>query len=125
MNRSVVTHHCTAWWRSQRAISRCTTGRVCRRRSGRRGKGVAWATPAAWRTSLTPLQSHQEAVRQHHSDRMPVEASPQAALVVIPAQLALGLLMELLDRMAAMGIAGQLACGSVSQQVTATWQWPT
>ena len=31
MNRSVVTHHSTAWWRSHRATSRWTAGRVWRR----------------------------------------------------------------------------------------------
>ena len=28
MNRSVVIHHNTAWWRSHRATSRCTTAKL-------------------------------------------------------------------------------------------------
>jgi hypothetical protein len=39
---------------------------------------------------------------------MPVKAWPQAALVLIPPQFLFGLLVKLLDRMAAMRIVDQL-----------------
>ena len=56
MNRSVVIHHNTAWWRSHRATSRCTAGRARRQRSGRGGKRVAWATPFGMLVSLSKLE---------------------------------------------------------------------
>src|ERR671936_1315910 len=112
MNRSVVTHHRTAWWRSHRATSRCTAGSVLRRRCGRGGKGVAWATLPPMTAPLPLFQPDQEAVREHDGHGMPMKARPQAALVLVPAQLPFGLLMKLLDRMPAMGQAGQLfKCG--------------
>src|SRR5919199_2610714 len=108
MTRSVVTHHWTAWWRSQRATSRWMAGRVRRRRSGRGGKRVAWATSASRAASLAQLQPDQAAVGQHHGDRLPMEAGPQPPLILIPAQLPFGLFMERLDGIPPMGIAGHL-----------------
>src|SRR5918994_6500034 len=48
---------------------------------------------------------------------MAVEARPQAALILIPTQLLFGFLMELFNRMAAMGIVYQLLQRSRSGQV--------
>src|SRR5262247_3180972 len=108
MNQSVVTHHCTAWWRSHRATSRWTAGNECLRGSGRGGKGVTWAT-SAWRAApLLQLQPDQKAVGQHHRDGVPMKAGPQASLVLIPSHFSFGLLMELLDGIPSMGIPGQL-----------------
>jgi hypothetical protein len=117
MNRSVVTHHWTAWWRSHRATSRWIAGNVRRRRSGRGGKRIAGATAPSRSAPLAQLQPHQKAIGQHRRDRVAMEAGPQAALVLVPAALALGLLMALLDRVAAMGIGGQLLDGSRRRQV--------
>ena len=117
MNRSVVIHHSTAWWRSHRATSRCTAGSVPRCRSGRGGKRVAWATPSRLVLSLPQLLPEQKAVCQHHGDGMPVETPPQPSLVLVPAQFPLGLFMELLDGMAAMGNVHQFLQGSRGRQV--------
>ena len=66
MNCSVVTHHNTAWCRSQRATSRCTPGSCFRLRSRRRGKGVPGTPGATLVSSVLHLQPDQEAVGQHH-----------------------------------------------------------
>ena len=106
MNRSVVTHHSRAWWRNQRATSRCTAGRVLRRHFGRGGKRVASATLPGVMVPFLPPQPDQKTVRQHDGHGVPMKPQPQAALVLIPAHLARGLLMTRLDRMPPMGIPG-------------------
>src|SRR5437870_9996264 len=118
MNLSVDTHQMTAWLRSQRATSRCTAGSARRHRSGRGGKRVAWATPFWVTMALPEFQAEQKAQGQHHRDRMAVKARPQPALILIPAQLLLGLLMELLDGMPAMGSMYQLLQRGRGWQVT-------
>ncbi len=118
MNRSVVTHHRTAWCRSQRATSRWTAGSVSRRRSGRGGNRVAWATPAWAAAPPLQLQPDQKAIGQHDRHGRPVAANPQAPLVLVPPQLPLGLFMELLHRLPPMGIAGQLLQGGRRRQIT-------
>jgi hypothetical protein len=118
MNRSVVTHHWTAWWRSHHATSRWIAGSVRRRRSGRGGKRVAGATSASRSVPLAQLQPDQEAIGQHHCHRVPMEPGPQPPLVLIPAQFAFGLFMELLHRMAPMSIASQLVHRGRGRQIT-------
>src|SRR5262245_46308221 len=118
MNASVVTHQHTAWWRSQRTTSRLTAGSVCRDRSGRGGKRLPGPSTPTHHASLAQFQPHEKAVGQHHRDGMAVEAWPQAALIVIPPQFSFGFLMELLNRMPAMGIGDQLFHGGRSWQVT-------
>src|SRR5881397_2087385 len=108
MNRFVVIHHNTAWWRSHRATSRCPAGRARRQRSGRGGKRVAWATPFWVMVAAPKLQPAQKTPGQHHRHRMPVEAWPQPALILIPASFLFGLLMERLNGMPTMGISDQL-----------------
>ena len=117
MKRSVVTHHWTAWWRSHRATSRWIAGSGRRRRSGRGGKRVARATPSPRSAPLAQLQPDQEAVGQHHGDRVPMEARPQPALVLSPAPLALGLFMTRFDRMPPRHQASQRFEGSIRGQV--------
>ena len=107
MKPSVVIHHNTAWCRSQFAISRCTSGSARRQRSTRGGKRVAWATPFATLVALSKLLPDQKTQRQHHRHGMAVKARPQATLILIPTQLPFGFFMELLDRMATMGIFNQ------------------
>jgi hypothetical protein len=85
MNRSVVTHHRTAWCRNQPATSRCTAGSVRRWPLSRGGKRVAGATEPASSMPLPPLQPDEKAVGQHDGDCMTVKAWPQPALVLIPA----------------------------------------
>src|SRR2546428_817008 len=118
MNLSVDTHQMTAWLRSQRATSRCTAGSARRHRSGRGGKRVAWATPFWVTMALPEFQAEQKAQGQHHRDRMAVKTRPQPDLILIPAQLLLGLLMELLDGMPAMGSMYQLLQRGRGWQVT-------
>jgi hypothetical protein len=107
MNRSVVIHHNTAWWRSHSAPSRCISGSARRQRPGSGGKRVAWATPSGMILALSKLQPQQKPHGQHHGDGMAVKAWPQPTLLLIPAQFPCGLLMELLNGMAAMDILDQ------------------
>ena len=107
MNRSVVIHHNTAWWRSQFATSRCTSGSARRQRSGRGGKRVARATPFGMLVAFSKLLPDQKTQRQHHCHGMAVKARPKTALILIPAQFFFGFLMELLNGMATMGILNQ------------------
>jgi hypothetical protein len=93
MNRSVVTPHWTAWWRSHRAPSRWTAGSGCLRGSGRGGKRGTRATSGGLAAALAQLQPDQEAVGQHHRDGMPVEARPQPPLGLVPPQFPVGFLM--------------------------------
>src|SRR5512135_84118 len=78
---------------SQSTTRRCTSGNGSRRRSGRGGKSPAGSTPPGCLLPLTPLQPHQEAGGQHHTDRMPMEPRPQPPLILVPAQQTLGLLV--------------------------------
>src|SRR5579885_1310014 len=80
--------------RSQSTIWRCTSGRDTRRRSGRGGKSPPRATRAGSIRSALPFLPHQEAVRQHHTHRMAMEPLPPPALILVPAQEPLGVLME-------------------------------
>src|SRR5262252_7735377 len=107
MNRSVVIHHNTAWWRSQLATSRCTSGSARRQRSGRGGKRVAWATPFGMLVALSKLKPDQKTQGQHHCHRMSVKARPQPTLILIPTQLPFGFFMALLNGMTTMGIIDQ------------------
>src|SRR3954452_23832761 len=71
------------------------------------GERAPWSARAGSLLSLSPLLPHQEAVRQHHGYRMAVEARPQPALVLVPAQQPLGLLMILLHPVPPMGVFHQ------------------
>src|SRR5918992_4419340 len=104
MNCSVVTQHSTAWCRSQQATSRCTPGSCFRLGSRRGGKGVPGTPWPLLAASVLHLQPDQEAVGQHHGGGMAVEAPPPPTLILVPAQLPLGLLVELLDGMTPVGI---------------------
>src|SRR6267142_240822 len=117
MNRSVVTHHRTAWCRNHRATSRCTAGSVLRRDVGRGGKRVASATLVLGAAPLLPLQPDQKAIGQQDGDGMSMKTRPQPALILVPAQLTLGLFMKLFDRMPPMGIPSQHFEGSIRGQV--------
>src|SRR5512135_2953714 len=79
--------------RSQSITWRCTSGSGTRRRSGRGGKRPAGTTTPAPLRPLMPLLPDQGAVGPHHTDRMPMKPRPQPALVLVPAQQALGLLV--------------------------------
>ena len=82
--------------RSQSQTWRCTSGSDTRRRSGRGGKSPPRSSRAGSLSPSLPLLPDQEAVRQHHTHRLPVEAPPEPALILVPAQQPLGLLMILL-----------------------------
>jgi hypothetical protein len=113
MHRSVVTHQSTAWCRSHGATSRCTAGSERRRHCRRGGKRVASATLRGMMGPLRPLQPDQQAIGQHDGHGVPMKPRPQAALILVPAQLALGLFMQLRDRMPPMGIPGQCCEGDI------------
>src|SRR3954467_3416304 len=85
-----------ASWRNQSQIRRCTAGRATRRRSARGGKSPPRSSRAGSLLSFAPFLPHQEAVGQHHADRVAVEAMPSPPLVLVPAQEPLGLLVVLL-----------------------------
>jgi hypothetical protein len=82
------------------------------------GKWVVWATAAVLAVPLAQLKPNREDVSQHHRDRMAVKAWPHPPLVLIPAQLFLGLLMELLDRISTMSRPRQLCQHAQGGQVT-------
>src|SRR5262245_30159493 len=105
MNRSVVTHHRTAWSRSHRATARGTAGSVLRRWSGRGGNRVASATRPRVTVPLCPPDEN--AIGQQDGHRMPMKPPPQATLILIPAQFPVGLFPKLLDHMPPMGLPGQ------------------
>jgi hypothetical protein len=117
MNRAVVTHHRTAWWRNHWATSRWMAGRERLRRSGCGGQQLTGASTPGLMVSLPPLQPDHKTVSQHCRPRMAVEARPQAPLVLIPPPLPCGLLVNLLDGKPAMGIAGHLFQGGGSRQM--------
>ena len=93
-----------ASWRSQSQICRWISGSVLRRRSARGGKSPPRSPRAGSLLSLLPFLPHQEAVGQHHRHRVPVEASPPSALVLIPAQEPLGFLVVLLHPVPSMRV---------------------
>src|SRR5262249_54105363 len=80
---------------SQSPMRRCTSGSGRRRRSGRGGKSPTGTSPQAYLLPVLPFLFDQEAVRQHHQHTVAVEPRPQPALVLVPAQQFLGLLVEL------------------------------
>src|SRR6516162_8903234 len=88
------TNSLTASRRSQSTTWRCTSGRDIRRRSGRGGKSPPRAPRAGSIRSALPFLPHQEAVGQHHTHRVAVEPLPPPALILVPAQEPLGVLME-------------------------------
>src|SRR5436309_3527401 len=90
--------------RSQSQMRRCTSGRGTRRRSGRGGKSPTGTAPQGYLLPVLPLLEDQEAVGQHHQHTVAVEARPQPPLVLVPAQQSLGLLVELLHPVAAVGV---------------------
>lgn len=118
MNRSVVTHQRTAWWRSHRAPSRWTAGSDRRPGSGRGGNSVAGATVAGRAATLAHLQPGQKTVGQPHRDGVPVEARPEAPLILVPSPVPAGLLMARLDDLPPRGVPGQLFQGSGGRQGT-------
>src|SRR4029079_8428943 len=64
-----------------------------------------------------PLVPDQEAVRQHHADRVPVEARPQPPLVLVPAQQPLRFLVILLHPVPPMRILHHLLQRRVRAEV--------
>src|SRR5512135_807193 len=82
--------------RSQSQTWRWTSGSDNRRRSGRGGKSPPRSSRAGSFLPALPLLPDQEAVRQHHAHRMPMEALPPPALILVPAQQPLGLFVILL-----------------------------
>src|SRR5215471_14886349 len=90
----------TASRRSQSTMRRWTSGRGWRLRSGRGGKRPARPAAPAHPLALLELLPDQEAVCQHDQHAVAVEPCPQPALILVPAQQPLGLLVELLDPIA-------------------------
>src|SRR4051812_9837857 len=82
--------------RSQSQMRRWISGSAIRRRSGRGGKRPAGPAASPRLLPLPELMPDQEAVRQHHAHRVPVEARPQPPLVLVPAQQPLRFLVILL-----------------------------
>src|SRR3954452_13667158 len=103
--------------RSQSHTWRCSSGRDTRRRSGRGGKSPPRSSRAGAPPALLPLVPDQKAVRQHHADRVPVEARPQPPLVLVPAQQPLRFLVILLHPVPPMGILHHLLQRRVRAEV--------
>jgi hypothetical protein len=104
--------------RSQSTICRCTSGSDTRRRSGRGGKSPPWATRAGSFRPALPFAPDQKAVRQHHTDGMPVEPLPPPTLILVPAQQPLGLLMKPLHPVPPVRVFHQASQGRIRPQVT-------
>src|SRR6266511_1357942 len=86
---------------------RCTAGSVRRRRSGRGGKSPARTPRPAVLLARAPLLPDQEAVAQHHRDRMTMEGGVASALKLVPAEELFCLLVVLLDPVPPVGILHQ------------------
>ena len=82
-----------------------------------RGKSPTRASSMGSVLTLMPLVPDQIAVGQHHRHRMPVEARPQPAPVLVPAQEPLGLLVEQLHPMPPVGILHQPLQGDLRAEV--------
>src|SRR5215469_16172933 len=83
---------------------RWTSGSGTRRRSGRGGKSGPWPSAHFALLALAHFQPHQKTIAQHDGDGVAMKAIPASSLILVPAQLGFGLLMILLDPVAAMGI---------------------
>src|SRR5512139_214989 len=88
-----------------------------RRRSRRGGKDAARATSPLQSFTFPPFQPDQETIGQQDQCGVSMEAMPQAALVLIPAQEALGFFMKLLDPVAAMRVLHHRPQRRVEQEV--------
>src|SRR3974377_1344535 len=75
-----------------------------RRRSRRGGKRAAGSSAPADPVAFQQFQPDQETVCQHDQGGVAMQAVPQAALILVPAQQALGLFMELFNPVAAVRI---------------------
>src|SRR5262245_6823098 len=104
---SCSTNSSAASQRSQSQIRRWISGSDTLRRSRRGGKSPPGSPPPGLLLPLLPLLPHQEAVRQHHRHRVPVEARPQPPLVLIPTQQFLGLFVVLLHPVPPVRVAHQ------------------
>src|SRR5215813_4533841 len=103
--------------RSQSQIRRWTSGRDTRLRSGRGGKSPARAPARGYLLPLLPLLDDQETVGQQHQHTVAVKAGPQPALVLVPAQQPLGLLVELLHPVAPVRVLHHLPQGRRGAEV--------
>src|SRR5512143_1006598 len=88
-----------------------------RRRSRRGGKDAPRATSPAHLFAFAPFQPDQETVGQQDQCGMAMEAMPQATLVLIPAQQALGFFMKLFDPVATVRVFHHDPQGGVQWKV--------
>src|SRR5258708_17080427 len=103
--------------KSQSQMRRCTSGSDTRLRSGRGGKSPTGTSPRGYLLPLVPLADDQETISQHHQHTVSVEASPQPPLVLVPAQQALGLRVELLHTEAPVRVLHQFFQGGRGAEV--------
>src|SRR6516225_7781646 len=103
--------------RNHSLMRRCTSGNGTRRRSRRGGKRPPWPTTQAFVLPLLPLLPDQKTVRQHHTHRMSVETRPQAALILVPTQQTLGLLVILFHPVTTVRILHHLRQGHAWTEV--------
>src|SRR5262252_7869979 len=100
--------HNTTSWKSPRSTWRWTAGNDGRSPEG--GK--------ARRVGRHPALARQETIGQHDQREVPMQAIPAPALIVVQATLALGVLIELLNRPATVGQLDQPLQRRVRRQVT-------
>src|SRR5262249_60826494 len=74
-------------------------------------------SPSGYLWPWLPLLLAQEAVGAHHQDAVAVEAGPQPALVLVPAQQPLGLLVELLHPVAPVRVLRHRRQGRLGAEV--------
>src|SRR5215471_12102740 len=90
--------------RSHSLRRRWSSGNGRRRRSGRGGKSGPRTSAQLGSLALPPFQPHQKTIAQHYGDGVAMKTIPAPSLILIPAQLRFGLLMILLDPVAAVSI---------------------
>src|SRR5215813_14137901 len=100
--------HNTTSWKSHSSTWRWIAGKDGRSPEG--GK--------ARRVGGHPALARQKTIGQHDQRKMPMQAIPAAALIVVQATLALRVFIELLDRPAAMGQLDEARQRGVRRQVT-------
>src|SRR3974377_1738994 len=95
---------CNAAISNRRTTWRWIAASDWRRRSRRGGKEAAWAPSPPHAPPFAQFEPDQETVGQHDQRGVTMEAMPQSALILIPAQQTLRFFMKLFDPVRAMGV---------------------
>src|SRR5215469_5632172 len=97
---------------------RWTCGSDPRRRSGRGGKSGPQAAAHFALLALAHFQPDQKTIAQHDGDSVAMKTIPASSLILVPAQLGFGLLMILLDPVAAVSILNHSGLRRGGREIT-------